>query len=80
MIKVIINTTTKTVQSIINGFGATPPKKKDSFFKSIAKDEIDKIIASQKKLASSNNGYTQAGFRANNITSMIVQNQLIAGV
>ncbi len=71
------NTTRNLVQRIYAEFGFTKTNKED-LFSAIAKEEIKKIIAAQKSdsYTPSNYLYTEAGFKATNITPLIVQNQI----
>lgn len=78
MVKSITNLTQKCIKEIYSSFGTTE-KKNDSFYKSIASTEIDKIITAQKANSKANKNYAKAGFQATSLTSRIVQNQ-IAGM
>lgn len=66
---------TKIIKHILGTFGTSKATSIDEF-KASAQTEINKIVASQDKC---HQEYSEAGFPANNITSMIVQRQLSQG-
>jgi len=66
----------KIVQEIFSSFnGKKSYDKKDTFFSSIAKDDIEKILEAQQ---SKQSAYETAGFPANNLTAAIVQRQILS--
>jgi len=75
----MLSTVRKIVEKVYNELSFE--KKNDTFFSDIARSEIETKFAAQKKAdyGHVNNVYRKAGFGAENITSMIVQNQLARG-
>lgn len=79
MLKSIATKTQQHIKRVCTELGISKPR--DNFFASIAKDDINKIIAAQKKniTTPANNLYAKAGFQAKTITSIMVQNQIAQG-
>lgn len=77
----VINTTQSIARRVFENFGLNEMFHKEELFSSIVKDEINKNIRVQKNdvHTSANSRYENAGFKATNITSLIVQNQIATG-
>jgi hypothetical protein len=68
------------IKKVYRDFGKTKRIEKD-YVKESASLEIRKIIALQKKasISPANISYEEAGFKAETLTSIMVQNQIAAG-
>jgi hypothetical protein len=70
----MLNATTQEIKRVYGKL------QNSRLFASIAKDDITNIFAAQKNINTpANNSYAKAGFKAETITSRMVQNQIAYG-